>query len=259
MGDPRRRRKKYSKPAHPWQKERIEEEKLLSNEYGLKNKQELWRVGSLLRNFKKQAKTLVTSTKKQSEIEKDLLLKRLNSLGLLGKDAKIEEVLSIELKDVLERRLQTIVYRKKLSNSVGQARQFIVHRHIAVGDKVISVPSYMVTVDEEAKVTFRGTSTLAKDDHPERAAAKREVVVEKSKTEEEKPKKKAVKKETKKEEKKPKKVADKKVAKKDDKKAEEKKEEPKVAKKEEKKPEAEAKPAKKKEVPKEEVKAAEDK
>jgi len=232
MGDPRRRRKKYSKPAHPWQKERIEEEKLLSKEYGLKNKQEIWRANSLLRNFKRQAKTLVTSTKKQSEIEKDLLLKRLNSLGLLGKNAQIAEVLSIELKDVLERRLQTIVYRKKLANSVNQARQFIVHRHVAVGDKVISVPSYLVTVDEEAKVSFRGTSTLAKDDHPERVAVKKEEVVgdksQKSqsdlKSQEEKPKKKAAPKKSKKAEAKKKEA---KPAKKEEKKADAKKEEPK--------------------------------
>ncbi len=215
MGDPRRRRKKYSKPAHPWQKERIDEEKALSKEYGLKNKQEIWRASSLLSKFKRQAKSLVTSTKKQSEIEKDLLLKRLNSLGLLKKNAKIEEVLGLELKDVLERRLQTIVYRKKLSNSVNQARQFITHRHVGIGDKVIDVPSYMVTVDEEAKVCFRGTSNLAKDDHPERVAAKKEVVVGEKK-EEEKPKKKAA---PKKEEAKPKKKEE---AKKEDKKAEEK-------------------------------------
>ncbi|MDP7610203.1 MAG: 30S ribosomal protein S4, partial [Candidatus Woesearchaeota archaeon] len=44
MGDPKKQRKKYSKPSHPWQTERIEVEKVLMKEYGLKNKKEIWRV-----------------------------------------------------------------------------------------------------------------------------------------------------------------------------------------------------------------------
>ena len=38
MGDPVRIKKKFSKPSHPWRKEKIEEEKILLDDYGLKNK-----------------------------------------------------------------------------------------------------------------------------------------------------------------------------------------------------------------------------
>ena len=41
MGNPKRHRKKYSTPAHPWQRARIEEERELSKEYGFKNKKEM--------------------------------------------------------------------------------------------------------------------------------------------------------------------------------------------------------------------------
>ena len=41
MGSPKKQRKKYSKPSHPWQKARIEEEKALKKEYSFKNKKEL--------------------------------------------------------------------------------------------------------------------------------------------------------------------------------------------------------------------------
>ena len=58
MGHPKLRKKTYQKPTHPWQKERIEEEKTLLKEFGLKNKKEVWRVNSLLRKHKRQAKKL---------------------------------------------------------------------------------------------------------------------------------------------------------------------------------------------------------
>ena len=60
MGDPRRTRRKYAQPDHPWQKERIDEEKKLMKEYGFRNKTEIWKVGEFLRNATAQAKKLVT-------------------------------------------------------------------------------------------------------------------------------------------------------------------------------------------------------
>ena len=225
MGDPKKRRKKYSKPAHPWQKERIDEEKALLKEHGLKNKQEIWRADSLLRNFKRQAKRLITLSTKQSEVESQQLLERLNSLGLLEKKGKIEDVLSIELKDVLDRRLQTLVYKKKLSRSIGQARQFITHRHVAIGDKIMSVPSYLVSIEEEKKINFRSTSSLSNQDHPERAVVEEKTVPKKEKkaTKKTEEKKKEAK-ETKKAEE-PKKTEEKKKEAKETKKAEEPKKE----------------------------------
>jgi len=38
MGDPRRLKKKYKKPSHPFQKQRIEEELRYLGEYGLRSK-----------------------------------------------------------------------------------------------------------------------------------------------------------------------------------------------------------------------------
>ncbi|MFH2028783.1 MAG: 30S ribosomal protein S4 [Nanoarchaeota archaeon] len=168
MGDPKKRRKKYATPLHPWNRERIDEERILVKEYGLRNKKEIWKLESLLRNFKSQAKRLISLTSKQAEVEKDQLLSKLSSLGLIGKGAPVEDILAVELKDVLDRRLQTIVFKKKFSKTIIQARQFITHRHVSIGDKVLSFPSYIVKIDEEASVNFRPTSSLFNQDHPER-------------------------------------------------------------------------------------------
>ncbi len=177
MGDPRKTRKKYSTPAHPWQKERLDEEKAIIEKYALKNKQEIWKMSALLRQVKNQAKRLSALTSKQAEKEKELLLKRLVKHGLLSGSDKLDQVLILKQEDVLEKRLQSVVFRKGLSRSMKQARQFITHGHVKVNDQVITSPSYLVLKNEEESVTFSPRSSLSDAEHPERKIEK--VVAEK--------------------------------------------------------------------------------
>ena len=149
MGDPRRQRKKFATPMHPWQKERIESERQILKDYGLKRKNEIWKMDSLLRKFLGRAKTIIALRTAQSEVEKKQLLGRLTRLGLLKQDAKVEDVLNLTLKDVMNRRLQTLVVRKQLARTMTQARQFITHENVSVGARKITRPSYLVAVDEE--------------------------------------------------------------------------------------------------------------
>jgi small subunit ribosomal protein S4 len=65
--------------------------------------------------------------------------------------------------------LQTIVFKKGLARSAKQARQFIGHEHILVDGKKINAPGYLVTKDEESKITFTSSSALFSESHPERA------------------------------------------------------------------------------------------
>ena len=139
MGDPRKLRKKYSGPSHPWNKERIDDEKILQKEFGFKNKKELWKSSTLLTTFGKQAKKLTILKSEQANIEKKQLLDRLHNMGLLNKGAQLEDVLTITLRNVLERRLQALVLKQGLARSINQARQFITHNHVTVDGKVIKV------------------------------------------------------------------------------------------------------------------------
>ena len=152
MGDPRKMRKKFSKPSHPWQKERIDEEKGTTKQYGLRRKYEIWKMDSLLKKFLNRAKIIIGERTSQSEIEKKQLLGRLYLLGLLKKESRVEDVLNLTLKDILERRLQTLVYRKQIAKTMMQARQFITHEHIAVGARKITTPSYLVSINEESQI-----------------------------------------------------------------------------------------------------------
>jgi small subunit ribosomal protein S4 len=186
MGSPKKQRKKFSTPTHPWQKERILAEKDLLKDYGLNRKYEAWKMNSILKKLTRQAKNLIAANNPQSKVERKQLLSRLNSLGLANKDSKIEDVLSLSLKDVMERRLQTIVFRKNFANSMRQSRQFIVHQHISLGTKTVTSPSYLVPVGEESMLKFASNSMLSDPSHPIRKKAEDDKKVTTEKIEESK-------------------------------------------------------------------------
>jgi small subunit ribosomal protein S4 len=162
--------KRYETPNHPFQGERIAEEHGLLETYGLKNKEELWRVQSQLRSFRREARDLLGSVQATADVEEDAeFLARLKRIGVLGDGDELDDVLGLEINDLLERRLQTIVYRTGLANTTDQARQFILHGHVKVDGARVTRPSYTVYVDEEDSIEFDETSPLADELHPERA------------------------------------------------------------------------------------------
>jgi len=164
--------KAYETPNHPFQGERIAEETDLVGRYGLQNKEELWRAQSQLRKYRREARKLLGRTQGDAEAateEGEEFVARLKRIGVLSDTDTLDDVLSLDVTDVLERRLQTVAYRQGLANTPQQARQFINHGHVIVGDSRVTVPGYTVEVAEEDDVQFDGTSPLADDLHPERA------------------------------------------------------------------------------------------
>lgn len=168
MGDPKKIRKTYRTPSHPWQKQRIVDEDELLRNYGIKNKTELWKMKSRLENFKYQSKRLVALRNQQSEKEKAQLITRLKSIGLLKEDQGFDDVLGFEIKDILERRLQTLVHRKGLAKTMHESRQFITYGHIMVNNKEITSPSYIVSIAEEPTLAFNPKSKLVDPNHLQR-------------------------------------------------------------------------------------------
>jgi len=166
MGDPKKQRKKHETPRFPWRTDTLQAELNLIGQYGLRNKRELWRHKTALSRFREIARSLLGMPTEQRTKLENQLLNRLNRLGILPETAALDDVLDLTIEDMLERRLQTVVFRKGLAKSMQQARQLITHRHIAVGEQRVPSPSYMVLRDEEAKITYAPTSTLNNPDHP---------------------------------------------------------------------------------------------
>jgi small subunit ribosomal protein S4 len=166
MGDPKRQRKSYETPRHPWRRDQLEVELHLVGDYGLRNKRELWRYKTMLSQVRGIARSLLGKSEAERAKTEREYLSKLGRIGVLSESASIDEVLDLEIRDLLERRLQTMVFRRGMAKTMQQARQLVSHGHIAVDGKIISVPSYMVQRDEEQKLKYFSHSPLAKADHP---------------------------------------------------------------------------------------------
>ncbi len=169
MGDQKFQRKNYSTPRHPWEKERIDFEHELLVKYGLKSKRELWREEAILSNFRAQARNLQAKIRYDDPLAKKqfhLLLSKLDKLNLLGENATLDDILSLNLENILDRRLQTVVYQQNLASTMKQARQLIVHRHIKVEGRITTIPGMFVEKEFEDKIYYSEKSPFADENHP---------------------------------------------------------------------------------------------
>merc|ERR1711972_666381 len=73
-------------------------------------------------------------------------------------EKKLDFVLGLTSAKIMERRLQTKVFKLGLAKSIHHARCLIKHRHIRVGKQMCDIPSFLVRVDSEKHIDFALTS-----------------------------------------------------------------------------------------------------
>ena len=73
--------------------------------------------------------------------------------------AKMKGVTGANMLELLERRLDNVVYRMGIGESRAQARQFVMHGHITVNGKKLDIPSYRVKVGDVIAVKQKSAST----------------------------------------------------------------------------------------------------
>jgi small subunit ribosomal protein S4 len=192
MGDPKFPKKRYSTPRHPWEKERIDEERALVVKYGLKNKKELWRSQAMLDSVRSQARNLQAKIRSNDPVaikQLNLLLARLNRYRITSDNSSLDDILSLNIENILERRLQTLVYRKNLAVTPRQARQMITHGHIILNGRRVTVPGLVVEGIEEDSIAYVQSSPFTDETHPVRrllaGTAEEEEPVKEQKEEEE--------------------------------------------------------------------------
>jgi small subunit ribosomal protein S4 len=171
LGDPKKQRKKFDTPRFPWQIDALDAELKVLGQYGLRNKREIWRHKTLLSKYRGIGRSLLGMSVEERSKQEKQLLNRLHRLGILPEEAELDDVLDLALEDVLERRLQTIVFQRGLAQSIQQSRQLIAHGHISIDGRKVSSPSYLVLKDEEEKIAYSPKSPLTDPDHPITKAA----------------------------------------------------------------------------------------
>ena len=152
MGDPKTSRKVWRKPKRPLNYDLIMDELKTLGTFGLKTKRELWKTQTELSRVRLQARSLLALRQEDREKKEPVLIQSLSKIGLVGQDSTLDDVLNLQVNDLLSRRFQTIAQKKLFFKTPYQARQAIVHGHIMIGDRVITIPSYIVKIEEEEKI-----------------------------------------------------------------------------------------------------------
>jgi small subunit ribosomal protein S4 len=148
MGGIKKKHKLYQRPRKPFDRKRIADENQLVKEFGLKNKKEIWKAEAKISTIRRRTKTFIS----KSEEERKVFFEKLNKMGL--KVDNISDALGLKKEDLLNRRLQTVVFKKGLTNTVREARQKIIHKYVLVDGNVVNSPSYLVTTDLENKLSI---------------------------------------------------------------------------------------------------------
>jgi len=159
-------RKVWQKPKRPLNYDLIMDELKTLGTFGLKTKRELWKTQTELSRVRLQARSLLALRQDERERKEPILIQSLSKIGLVDENSTLDDVLNLQVNDLLSRRLQTVAQRKLYFKTPYQARQAIVHGHIMIGDSVVTIPSYIVKTEEEAKVHLipesRFNETLSK-------------------------------------------------------------------------------------------------
>ena len=152
MGDPKTSRKIWKKPKRPLNYDlKMDELKTLGT-FGLKTKQELWKTQTELSRVRLQARSLLALRQEERKRKEPILIQSLTKIGLVDQSSTLDDVLNLQVNDLLSRRLQTIAQKKLFFKTPYQSRQAIVHGHVMIGSRIVTIPSYVVKTEEETKI-----------------------------------------------------------------------------------------------------------
>jgi small subunit ribosomal protein S4 len=149
MGDIRRKHNLYSRPKKMFEASRIENDNKIQKQYGLKSKTEIWKAAAKVAAFRTRAKKLISNNGQESKE----FFNRLQNIGL---DVKVtSDVLALTTEAILERRLQTFVFKKGFAKTILEARQLITHKNVIVDGRVVNIPSFNVSKYLENKISLK--------------------------------------------------------------------------------------------------------
>nr|EGQ40407.1 MAG: ribosomal protein S4-related protein [Candidatus Nanosalinarum sp. J07AB56] len=78
--------------------------------------------------------------------------RRHTNLVWFREDAGLEDILTLNATDFLDRRLQTTIHRRGYADTPMEARQLVTHGMVRVDGRRIDVPGYMLTQEEESQI-----------------------------------------------------------------------------------------------------------
>ena len=178
MGDPKKKQKTYKTPKRPYDSDTLMAELKTIGAYGLRNKRELWKAHTELSHMRSSARNLLGLIGEKRVLKEQQIINKLAHRGLVMENGRLEDVLTLSVEDILERRLQTYIFRRGLASSLFQARQLITHGHIAISGRKVTTPSYQIKITDEETLDYAVSSPYHNPAHPLRRELEVEEAVE---------------------------------------------------------------------------------
>jgi small subunit ribosomal protein S4 len=166
MGDPKKKHKTYNTPKRPYNTDTLMEELRTIGAYGLRNKRELWKAHTELSILRGRARDLLSLEPEERTARERVMIDKLALKGLVMENGRLEDILTLSVEDLLERRLQTYIFRRGMASSLFQARQLISHGHIAIEERKVTSPSYQVKITDEETLDYAQSSPYNNTSHP---------------------------------------------------------------------------------------------
>jgi small subunit ribosomal protein S4 len=166
MGDPKKKHKTFNTPKRPYETEALMEELRIIGAYGLRNKRELWKAHTELSTLRGRARDLLSLDPEERARREQALIEKLAHRGLVMENGRLEDVLTLSVEDLLERRLQTYIFRRGMAGSLFQSRQLIAHGHVAINGRKVTSPSYQVRITDEETLDYAKGSPYNNPSHP---------------------------------------------------------------------------------------------
>ncbi len=158
------------RPKEIWDSARISSDGALVQEYGLKNMKELWIAQTRVGRVRRNAREFLSAAAGGDKGEKTMI-ERLAKFGITKENATLDDLLDLNEKAFLDRRLQSVVMRKGLARTMKQARQLIVHGYISISGKKVNKPGYLVSLTEEKAIGYYKPIMIQKPEQPAEAPA----------------------------------------------------------------------------------------
>lgn len=177
MGDPKKKHKTFTTPKRPYDTDALMEDLRVLGAYGLRNKRELWKAHTELSHYRGRARGLLSLETEERIKREQEMIRKLAKLGLVMENSTLEDVLTLSVEDLLERRLQTYIFRRGLASSMFQARQLITHGHIEINGRKVKAPSYKVKILDEGSVDYSASSPYRNPNHPLRKELETEELI----------------------------------------------------------------------------------
>jgi small subunit ribosomal protein S4 len=166
MGDPKKKHKTFKTPKRPYDTDALMQDLRTVGVYGLRNKRELWKAHTELSHYRGRSRGLLSlEIEERIKREREMIIK-LAKLGLVMENSTLEDVLTLSVEDLLERRLQTYIFRRGMASSMYQARQLITHGHIEINGRKVKAPSYKVKITDEESIDYSVSSPYRNPNHP---------------------------------------------------------------------------------------------